>query len=354
MEIFELMEKHGHEQVVFCHDRVSGLKAIIAIHNTTLGPALGGCRMWPYESEEKAIVDALRLSEGMTYKSAAMGLNLGGGKAVIIGDPRRDKSEELFRAFGRFVHSLGGRYITAEDVGIGPDDLVHAAVETPFALGLPGGSGDPSPATAYGTFQGMKACLASVFGDPSFSGRTVAVQGLGSVGKCLCDLLAEAGAQLVVTDIFPERVEIVAKDYDARVVEPDQIYGVECDIFSPNALGAVINDHTVGVLGCRIVAGAANNQLAELRHGEALRGRGILYAPDFVINGGGVINVADEYEPGGYNRERAYAKIEKIYDKVKSVLDISEAEDILPHQAALVMAEKRIEDIGRLSRIYLP
>ncbi len=354
MEVFELMREHGHEQVAFCYDKVSGLKAIIAIHDTTLGPSLGGCRMWPYSSEKDALVDALRLSEGMTYKSAAMGLNLGGGKAVIIGDPRKDKSEELFRAFGKFVQSLGGRYVTAEDVSIGPDDLVHVAAETEHVVGLPGGSGDPSPATAYGVFRGIKACLQKTFGDQSLKGRRVAVQGVGSVGEHLCRHLIAEGAELVIADINHQRVTELAQELGAAAVDPDEIYGVECDIFSPNALGAVINDDTVGVFKCRIVAGAANNQLAEARHELALRRRDIVYAPDFVINGGGVTNVADEYEPGGYNRERAFAKIEAIYDKIVAVLEISEREDITTQEAALRMAKLRIQEIGSLGRIFLP
>lgn len=354
MRVFERMEVRGHEQVALCYDKVSGLRAIIAIHDTTLGPALGGCRMWPYETEEEALVDALRLAEGMTYKSSVMGLNLGGGKAVIIADPEKDKTEALFRAFGKFVHSLGGRYITAEDVGISPEDLVLVSMETSHVVGLPGGSGDPSPATAYGTFQGMKACLEKAFGDASFQGRAVSVQGAGSVGRHLCQHLAEAGARIILTDIHSERARKVADEVGATLVSPDEIYDQEVDIFSPNALGAVINDDTLGRLRCRIVAGAANNQLAETRHGALLKDQGVIYAPDFVINGGGVTNVADEREPSGYNRQRAYARIEKIYDKVKAVLETAQQEDIPTHQAALRLAERRLEDMSRLGRFYLP
>ncbi len=353
MKVFQRMESNGHEQVAFCYDRVSGLKAIIAIHDTTLGPGLGGCRMWPYESEEEALVDALRLAEGMTYKSSVMGLNLGGGKAVIIGDPK-DKSEVLLRAFGKFVQSLGGRYITAEDVSISPEDLVHVAMETDHVVGLPGGSGDPSPATAYGTFQGMKACLEMVYGSSSFRGRTVSVQGAGAVGWHLCRHLSEAGAQLLVSDIFPDKARTIVDEFGARMVEAEEIYDQEVDIFSPNALGSVINDDTLPRLRCRIVAGAANNQLAQEQHGLQLKEKGILYAPDFVINGGGVTNVADEQEPSGYNRERAYARIEKIYDKVEAVLETARDEDVPTHQAALRLAVRRIEEMGRLRTFYLP
>ncbi|HEY8393292.1 MAG TPA: Glu/Leu/Phe/Val dehydrogenase dimerization domain-containing protein [Thermaerobacter sp.] len=352
--VFDRMEQLGHEQVVFCHDKYSGLKAIIAIHDTTLGPALGGCRMWPYASEEEAIIDALRLARGMTYKNAAMGLNYGGGKSVIIGNPRTDKSEALFRAFGQFVESLGGRYITAEDVGTTAEDMAFIAMETAHVVGLPGRSGDPSPATAYGVFCGIKACLAEVYGDESLQGRRVAIQGLGHVGYHLARLLREAGAELIVTDIDPERAERAAREFDARVVPPDTVYDAECDIFAPCALGAILNDETISRLRCRIVAGSANNQLAEPRHAAELERRGIVYAPDYVINGGGVIHVAEETAPGGYNRERAFAKVATIYDKVRAVLRIAREEGITTAEAADRLAERRLEAIGRLRRFHLP
>ncbi|ADU51264.1 leucine dehydrogenase [Thermaerobacter marianensis DSM 12885] len=352
--VFDKLEAMGHEQVVFCYDRATGLKAIIAIHDTTLGPALGGCRMWPYASEEEAIVDALRLARGMTYKNAAMGLNFGGGKSVIIGDPRRDKSEMLFRAFGQFVDSLGGRYITAEDVGTGTDDMAYVAMETPHVVGLPGRSGDPSPATAYGVFRGMKACLGEVFGDESFQGRVVAIQGMGHVGYHLARLLHEAGARLVVTDVDPERARRAAREFGAQVVSPEAIYDVECDVFAPCALGAILNDQTIPRLRCRIVAGSANNQLAEPRHGEELARRGILYAPDYVINGGGVIHVADEYAPGGYDRDRAFARVATIYDKVKAILTVAREQGITTAEAADRLAEQRIRDIAQLRRLHMP
>lgn len=354
MKIFEYMAQHGHEQLVFCHDRASGLRAIIAIHDTTLGPALGGCRFWPYQNEEEAIVDVLRLAKGMTYKNAAMGLNLGGGKAVIIGDSRTDKSEELFRAFGRFVQSLGGRYITAEDMGTDTDDMAHIHTETPYVVGLRDKSGDPSPATAFGVFRGMQAAAQEVWGGPSLKGKTVAIQGLGHVGYHLAHHLSQDGANLIVTDIHPERVERVVRDFGARAVAPDEIFDADCDIYCPAARGAVINDETVPRLRCRIVAGPANNQLKEPRHGDALAERGILYAPDFVINGGGVINVSEEFAEGGYSRERAYAKVSRIFDKMQRVFEVARRDGIPTYRAADVMAEERLARLAPLKRIHLP
>lgn len=353
MGIFEQMAQYGHEQLVFCYDKSTGLRAIIAIHDTTLGPALGGLRMWPYEREEDAVTDVLRLSRGMTYKNSAMGLNLGGGKAVLWGDPRTDKSEELFRAFGKFVESLGGRYITAEDVGTTVEDMNFVLMETDHACGRAEVSGDPSPVTAYGVFMGIKATVKHVFGTEDLKGRKVAVQGLGKVGFHLCEHLHEAGAQLIVTDIDQEAVERAKKQFGATAVAPDEIYGVECDIFAPCALGAVLNDETIPQLKCRIVAGAANNQLKEPRHADMLKERGILYAPDFVINGGGVINVAEEYHPQGYSRERALKRVSTIYDKLLRVFKIAEERNITTAAAADVMAEERMQKIHTLNRIYL-
>ncbi|HHT02429.1 MAG TPA: Glu/Leu/Phe/Val dehydrogenase [Firmicutes bacterium] len=354
MEIFEKMTTQGHEQVIFCYDAPSGLRAIIAIHDTTLGPALGGARMWPYQSEADALYDVLRLSRGMTYKNAAMGLNLGGGKSVIIGDARTEKTEELLRSFGRFVHSLGGRYLTAEDVGIGPEDMGLIRMETPHVVGLLEKSGDPSPVTAFGVYRGMQACAQFAWGEESLQGRTVAVQGLGHVGKNLVKRLAEEGAQLVVTDIDPERVQEIVQNYGARAVDPDEIYGVDCDFYAPCALGGTLNDDTVSQLKCRVVAGSANNQLVELQHGDVLRAKGIIYAPDFVINGGGAINVAGELEPDGYNRDVAFKRVELIYGKIMQVLETSEREGISTVQAANMMAEERIARIAKLKRTYLP
>lgn len=354
VEVFKLMEEYGHEQVVFCRDRVSGLRAIIGLHDTTLGPGLGGTRMWPYAGEEEALVDVLRLAEGMTYKNAVMGLNFGGGKAVILGDPRRDKSEVLLRAFGKFVQSLGGRYITAEDVGMNAGDMAVIRSETRYVAGLPETSGDPSPATAWGVYRGMKACALLAFGDESLRGRVVAIQGMGSVGRHLARHLHEEGARLVVTDIHADRVEPARREFGAQVVAPEAIYGVECDIFSPNALGAAVNDRTVEELKCKIIAGGANNQLATPRHGRLLAERGILYAPDFVINGGGVTNVADEYGPGGYSKSRAYDRISRIYDKVLEVLSFSREQGIYPHEAAHAVAKQRLEAVGQLKRMHVP
>ena len=270
MELFKYMEKYDYEQVVFNYDLISGLKAIIAIHDTTLGPALGGTRIWNYQTEEEALLDALRLARGMTYKSAASGLNLGGGKAVIIGDARKIKREELWRAYGRFVQSLNGRYITAEDVNTSVDDMAIVAEETDYVVGLPGTSGDPSPVTAFGTWQGMKAAAEEVFGSSELKDRIVAIQGLGHVGYYLAKHIYEEGGKLIVTDIDQEKVNNVVADFGAQTVEPDQIYGVECDIFAPCALGAVVNDQTIAQFKCRIIAGGANNILEREQHGDML------------------------------------------------------------------------------------
>lgn len=355
MEIFAYMQKYGYEQLVLCHDATSGLRASIAIHDTTLGPALGGTRMWRYATEDEAILDCLRLARGMTYKAAAAGLNLGGGKAVIIGDPANDKSEALFRAFGRFVETLGGRYITAEDVGTSVEDMDHIYQETAHVTGVSetyGSSGDPSPMTALGVWRGMKACAAEAWGSDSLKGKVVAVQGMGHVGYHLARHLHEDGAGLIVTDIREASAKRAAEEFGAKVCTPEEIYAAECDIFSPNALGAVINDRTLPALKCRIVAGAANNQLAENRHGDALTERGILYAPDYVINAGGLINVADELE--GYNRERAFRKVSGIYDNVAKVISLAKSRGIPTYQAADRYAEERIERLGRIKRTYLP
>ncbi|MFO8059621.1 MAG: Glu/Leu/Phe/Val dehydrogenase [Bacillota bacterium] len=351
MRIFERMQDMEHEQLVFCYDEVSGLRAIVAIHDTTLGPALGGTRMWNYESEDDAIEDALRLSRGMTYKNSAMGLNLGGGKAVIIGDSRTDKSEELWRAYGRFIQSLGGRYITAEDVGTTPEDMAHISAETEYVVGLAHKSGDPSPVTAYGVYRGIKASLEHLTGSDDLDGKTVAVQGIGSVGFALCGYLHEDGAGLVVTDIFEEALNRAVEEFGAEVMDPDRIHACECDVFSPCALGAVLNVETIPELKCRIIAGAANNQLAEDSLAGVLRDRGILYAPDYVINGGGVINVASEFRTGGYNREIALRQVDRIGDYLKRIFVTSDEEDIPTSVAADRMAEARIESLARIQRI---
>lgn len=352
MSVFEAMASNGsHEQVVFCEDKRAGLRAIIAIHDTTLGPALGGLRMWPYKSEAEALRDVLRLSRGMTYKAAAAGLNLGGGKAVIIGDPRTDKSEALFRVFGRFVESLNGRYITAEDVGTSVHDMEYIFMETKYVTGVApahGGSGDPSPVTAFGVFQGMKAAMKTAFGSESFSGKHVAVQGLGNVGRHLTEHVVKAGARVTVTDIDEEKCEKAKRDFGATVVAPDAIYDVPCDVFSPNALGAVINDTTLPRLRCKVLCGGSNNQLAEERHGMALREKGILYAPDFVVNAGGLINVYVEME--GYVRDRALRMAEGIYNTTERVINISREQGITTAEAADRFAEERVEKIGNVKR----
>jgi len=356
MGLFERMARDGHEQVVFCYDKATGLRAIIAIHDTTLGPALGGCRMWPYATEEDALEDALRLARSMTYKSAASGQNHGGGKIVIWGDPATDKSEPLFRALGRFVGTLGGRIVTGTDVGTDKADFVWARQESPWFVGLPeeeGGSGDTAVLTAYGVWQGMRACSRFLWGESSLRGRRVALQGLGKVGSRLLEHLLEDGAQVVVTDLRPERVEAVCAAHPGVVgVEPAAIYDQPCDIFSPTALGGVLNDETIPRLRCAAVAGSANNQLAEPRHGDLLHSRGILYAPDYVINAGGLIQVADEIL--GYNPDRARRKTAAIYDLLLQIFAISEKERVPTYIAADRLAEQRVERAGRLRGIYIP
>lgn len=355
MKIFEYMEKYDYEQLVFCHDQASGLKAIIAIHDTTLGPALGGTRMWVYETEEAAIEDALRLARGMTYKNAAAGLNLGGGKTVVIGNPRTDKSEALFRALGRYVESLNGRYITAEDVGTTVTDMDYIHQETNYVTGVSeayGSSGNPSPMTALGCFKGMQAAAKAAFGSDDLAGKVVAVQGVGNVGYYLCQHLNEVGAKLIVADINQEAIDRVVTEFGATVVAPNEIYGVECDIYAPCALGATINDETIPQLKAKVVAGSANNQLKEERHGDVLHEMGILYAPDYVINSGGVINVADELE--GYNAERARKKIENIYNIILNVVEIAKRDGIPTYKAADRMAEERIATMRSTRSNFLP
>lgn len=354
MEIFKYMKTYDYEQLVFCQDETSGLKAVIAIHDTTLGPALGGTRMWTYDSEEAAIEDALRLARGMTYKNAAAGLNLGGGKAVIIGDPRKDKNEEMFRAFGRYIQSLNGRYITAEDVGTTVEDMDIIHEETDYVTGISpafGSSGNPSPVTAYGCFVGMKAAAKEAFSTDSLEGRTVSVQGVGNVAYHLCRHLHEAGAKLIVTDINKEAVKRAVDDFGAKAVNTDEIYGVDADIFAPCALGAVINSATIPQLKVKVVAGSANNQLKEDKDGDALHERGIVYAPDYVINAGGVINVADELN--GYNPERAMKKVELIYHNIEKTIDISKRDGIPTYRAADRMAEERIQRMSRSRNQFL-
>ena len=353
-ELFDLFRQNDHEQLVFCSDKASGLRAIIGIHNTTLGPALGGARMWTYASDYDALRDVLRLSKGMTYKAAAAGLNLGGGKAVIIGDPHTQKSEALFRAFGRYVESLGGRYITAEDVGTSVQEMVHILAETKYVTGIPfelGGSGDPSPVTAYGTFVGIKACANIRYGSDSLEGKRVAIQGAGHVASGLAKYLFEAGAKVTITDIYTEKAQEVAKTTGGTVVAPNEIYDVDCDIFSPAALGGGINDETIAKLKCEIVAGPANNQLAdEDRHAKALAKRDILYAPDYVINAGGLINVASELE--GYSQSRALKQAENIYNTLRRILLRSSEAGVTTIEAANHIVEERLQSIASTKRIY--
>ncbi len=352
MKKFDYMEKYDFEQLVFNYDETSGLKALICIHDTTLGPALGGTRMWVYEKEEEAIEDVLRLARGMTYKAAVAGLNLGGGKGVVIGDPKKEKSEELWRAFGRAVQSLNGRYITAEDVGTSPQDMNYVSMETDYVVGLMGTSGDPSPFTANGVWHGMQACAEKIYGSRSLKGKKVAVQGVGSVGYYLVKHLVEdEGAEVIVTDIDEERIKKVVDEFGVKAVGTDEIYSADVDIFAPCALGAVINDDTLPQLKCKIVAGGANNVLAEERHGEEIEKKGILYAPDYVINAGGLINVADELK--GYNKERALQSVAGIYDSVKMVLEIAERDNIPTYRAADRLAEERIEKMGKVRSNYI-
>jgi len=347
--IFETISNSGHEQVVFCQSKDAGLKAIIAIHNTVLGPALGGLRMWPYKSEAEALNDVLRLSRGMTFKNAVAGLNLGGGKAVIIGDPAKDKSEALFRAFGRFVNSLNGRYITAEDVGIDVNDMEYVFRETEFVTGVHqvhGGSGDPSPFTAYGTLQGLMAALSHKFGNEDVGKYTYAVQGAGHVGTEFIKLLREQNAKVFVTDINKEAVQRCVDELGCEAVGPEEIYDVNADVYSPCALGGTVNEQTLPRLKCKIICGAANNQLATDEIGEEVTKRGMLYAPDYAVNAGGVMNVSLEID--GYNRERAMRMMRTIYYNVGRIFQIAERDGISTYKAADRMAEERINAIGKI------
>lgn len=356
MSIFARMAEGGHEQLLFCFHRNSGLKAMIAIHDTTLGPALGGCRMWPYESEAAALADVLRLSQGMTYKAAVAGVNHGGGKAVIWGDASTQKSEELFRALGRFVQGLRGRFITGTDVGTTQNDFVWSRQETPYLVALPeeyGGSGDSAIITAYGVYRGIQAAALEIWGDDSLKGRRVAVQGVGKVGYHLVRHLVDAGARVVVSDVNPDNLQRVAADFPAvQSTDPRFVFDAQCDVFAPCALGGILNDDTCSRLQCRVVAGSANNQLQEPRHGDLLHQRGILYCPDFVINAGGLIQVADELR--GYNRERAFRHADGIYRLLREIFAISRSEGIAPDRAAAILASRRLANIAALAGIYAP
>jgi leucine dehydrogenase len=351
LSLFTQIAAESHEQVAFCYDADTGLRAIIAIHSTVLGPSLGGTRMWPYASDQEALHDVLRLSRGMTLKAAITGLNLGGGKAVIIGDSRTAKSEALWRRYGQFVDGLNGRYITAEDVGTSTKDLEYIAMETRHCAGLPehlNGGGDPSPVTAYGTYLGMKAAANEVWGKDSLSKKKVLVQGIGHVGTSLVELLVKDGAEVLVSDIREDKLSDITRKFKVTAVKPDDVYDADMDIYAPCALGATLNDDTIPALKAFIVAGAANNQLKdEDRHGEMLRDRGILYAPDFLINAGGLINCYAELD--GYDRNRAMATCENIYDRTIEIFERARQQGITTHQAAEDLAMQRVNAIAKLN-----
>ena len=354
--IFKEIIDRGHEQVSYFHDPTLGLKGIVAIHNTVLGPALGGCRMWNYKSEKDALIDVLRLSKGMTYKAAIAGLNLGGGKAVIIGDPKSDKSEELFRSFGRFIEGLGGRYITAEDVGTSIKDMDHVRMETKYVTGISkslGGSGDPSLLTSFGTYLGIKASVKFKYKKDSLDGLSIVVQGLGSVGMELVKYLSQDGMKIFAYDIDSERLGLAKEKYGIIPIGEDEVYDQDVDIYAPCALGATINDETIPRLKCNIIAGAANNVLKDPdRHARELLHKGILYAPDYAINAGGLINVYNELDD--YNRERAFSQAEAIYDILMDIFYKSDKENIPTTIASDRKAEERINKIASLKSFYLP
>jgi leucine dehydrogenase len=353
MKIFDYMGGHGYEQLVMYTDPEVGLKAIIAIHDTTLGPACGGTRIWPYPTEEEAILDALRLARAMTYKSAAADLPLGGGKAVIIADSHTQKTEAMMRAYGRLVDTLQGRYITTTDVGSTGHDMEYVHQETRHAVGLPtsaGGSGDTSVMTGLGVYMGIKACAREVWGSDSLRGKKIAMQGFGKVAYNTAHHLLKEDVQLVVTDVYEGTLE-QARQMGVKVVPPEKIYDMESDIFAPCALGGVINSRTIPQLKCKIVAGGANNQLLNDSDGEELHRRGILYAPDYVINAGGIINVGAEIG-AVYNPERAREKTERIYNIMGRVIEISKREEIPTAEAADKMAEERIALVRKIKGIY--
>lgn len=344
MEISDIPVE-GYEKVARCRDEESGLHALIAVHDTTLGPALGGMRMLPYTTEDEALFDVLRLSKGMTYKSAVADTGLGGGKSVILGDPRELKSEQLFRAMGRFVESLGGKYITAEDMNIGIPDLDIVRQETRWVTGLSresGSSGNPSPITAMGCKIGMTAVLEEAFGSPSFAGKRFLIQGVGAVGGRLAELIKQDGGHVIICDINEDRVRQLSEEHGFEVVDDDVHLDVECDVYAPCARGAGLNDETLPKLKCKAIAGCANNQLLEPRHADELRAMGIVYAPDYVINAGGIINVSCELLPGGYDEAVAFERVNKIHDNLQRVFEISRTEDMSTRDAAARLAEERI------------
>jgi len=351
--IFGYMETYDYENLLFCQDKELDFKAIIAIHDTTLGPATGGCRMWQYDSEMEAIEDALRLARGMTYKYAAAGVNLGGGKTVIIGDPKRKDREPIFRALGKFINRLGGKYITGEDVGTTLHDMEYIRMETEHVVTLPtylGGAGDIAPMTAFGVIRAMQACCKRVYGSDNLEGKRVAVQGLGAVGQNVVEQLHELGAKLVVTDIDPEKIETMVARYGVEKVDPEAIYDVECDIFCPCALGAVIRDETLNRLRCKAICGSANNQLKEGHHGGLLEQKGMVYAPDYIANAGGTIYDTDRLCVGGVSHERGREKVSRIYQNMERVFDIADCEGISTYLAANRMAEERIRKIAEVKK----
>ncbi len=346
MALFDLPDFDNHEQVVYCSDETSGLKAIIAVHSTKLGAAVGGCRMWDYASDEDALVDVLRLSKGMTYKNAMAGLSMGGGKSVIIGDAKTIKSEALFKAFGEALNQLNGRYLSAEDVNITTSDIAIANTVTPFVTGTEGKSGNPAPFTALGTFLGIKASVKHQLNRDDLTGLKVAVQGLGSVGYALCEHLHNAGAELIITDINQSALDIAATEFNATVVGLDEIYDQDVDIYAPCALGATINDATLNRLKASIIAGCANNQLAESRHDQALVKRGILYAPDYVINAGGIINVSFEDD---YDIDKSTKKVEDIYHTLLDIYKKADEQQKPTGAVADEMAREIIRNGGKHS-----
>jgi len=352
--VFEQVEKMGHEQIVFCHDEATGLKAIIGVHNTVLGPSLGGLRMWNYHSEADALNDVLRLSRGMTFKNSIAGLNLGGGKAVIIGDARKHKTEALLRAFGKFVENLNGKYITAEDVGMTARDMEHISTVTSSVAGMPqsrGGLGDPSPWTAYSSYMGMKAAAKKAYGSDSLKGKKVSVQGVGHVSTYLIDYLSKEGAEIFVTDIFEDKLKAISQSHKVEVVAPTAIYDLDVDIYAPCALGATVNDETLERLKCQIICGCSNNQLQEeKKHGDACLKKGIIYAPDFLVNSGGVVNVYAEVI--GSTTTWTQEHLSTVYDQTLNVINTSFESGKNAQEVAIEIALERIHSIAKTKITY--
>lgn len=354
MKVFDYMEQFGHEQVIYFYDKHTGLKGITAIHNTVLGPAIGGTRLFNYQNEDDALFDVIRLSRGMTYKCAAAECNCGGGKTVLLGDPKAVKTEPYLRAYGRYVQSLNGRFYTGEDMNITEHDVDYLLMETDYVNGRADMSGNPSPVTAYGVYWGIKAAAFELWGNNSLANKVIAVQGVGAVGYALCQYLYEEGAKLIITDIDNEKLNRAATDFQATIVKPNDIYVTKCDIFSPNSIGAILNDNTIPLLNCKIVAGSANNVLLdEKKHGDMLMNRGILYAPDYVINAGGVINVYQEFFPP-YNRVKALNIVQKIYTRLLNIFDYAKKHQINTHLAANMFAEERIKLMKAIQSNYIP